>query len=183
MRFLRRDPRVRRPARSRVFPREDPVVQREERQEAEPVLPDGRQHLRLDRGARIGFVQLVQVYPVRLQAAQRCLDREADVAARSPGAPVRSVRALHVHAELAREDDAIALAVKRIAHERLTEATHLAVDVGRVEEGDAGLDGRVDHGIRALLRLGDGFCPAEVVAPEADRGDAKARWSEVSVLD
>ena len=67
----------------------------------------------------------------------------------------------------------IALARERGAEARLAQAVLGAVDVGGVEEGDAGLDRGVDHRVRALLLVGRGAGPTEVVAAEADHRDGQ----------
>ena len=67
-------------------------------------LVEGGQRL-LDRGVRVGRVQLVEVDPVGAEPAQAGLHGDPDVAARAAGAPVRSVRPLHVAAELGGDDD------------------------------------------------------------------------------
>ena len=59
----------------------------------------------LDRGVRVGRVQLVEVDPVGAEPAQAVLHGDPDVAAGAAGAPVRTVGALHVGAELGRDDD------------------------------------------------------------------------------
>ena len=131
----------------------------------------------------IGRVQLVQVDPVGLQAAQRRLDGQPDVASRSASAPVGPVRAAHVHAELGREHDPVALAGERLAHQGLRQPAFRAVDVSGVEEGHAGIDRRADHGVGPRLALGCGSLPSEVVAAEADRGDDEAGVSEGAIFD
>ena len=115
----------------------------------------------LERRDAVGAVVLVEVDPVGLQAAERRLDRLADVRA---GA-ARRLAVAEVVAELRREHDLVAAAAERAADDLLAAAA-VAVDVGRVEEGDAGVERRVDH--RARGGLVDPA--AEVVAAEPDDG-------------
>ncbi len=145
-------------------------------------IVQGRQCL-LDRRHRVGRVQLVQVDPVGLQAAQRRLDGQADVPARAADSPVRPVRAAHVHSELGREHDGVALTRERLAHQCLGQPSLRTVDVRRVEQRHPGVDGGPDHGIRAFLALRCGSLPAEVVAAEADGGDDESGFSEGAVFD
>jgi hypothetical protein len=70
-----------------------------------------------------------------------------------------------VVAELRRQHDLVAPAGERAADDLLAAAA-VAVHVCRVEEGDADVERRVDHGVRG--RLVD--AAAEVVAAEPDHG-------------
>ena len=138
-----------------------------------------------DRGQRVGSVQLVQVDPVGLEAAERRLDGEPDVAARAPGRPsrVRSSRPCPCRTSW-RARSSVALAAReRVAHQRLRKPALGAVDVGGVEERHARVDRRVDHRVRALLGLGDGALSAEVVASDADGGHDEPRRAERTVVD
>jgi hypothetical protein len=108
----------------------------------------------LDRGHRIRRVQLVQIDVVGAQPPQRLGHGPPDVgpAALGPrGRPVAHVSALV--AELGGQDDLIPAPAEDLAERALGPAAS-AVGVGRVEQGDAGVDGRVHH--RA--------CPVEVQA-------------------
>ena len=105
---------------------------------------------------------LVEIDHVRLQPAQRRLDRAEDVLARA--APLGAVA--HRLPPLRREHDPVASPLQRAA-DHLLAAALAAVDVGGVEERDAGVDRRVDHRERRVLV----DAAAEVVAPEADDGD------------
>src|SRR5690606_32197261 len=91
--------------------------------------------------------------------------------------------ALHVHAELGREHHLVALALEGVAHERFALPSLTPVDVSAIEQSHPRVDCGVDDGVGALLRLSDGSDAAEVVAAEADRGDAKTRRAEVAVLN
>jgi hypothetical protein len=77
------------------------------------------------------------------------------------------------HAELRGEHDAVAAPVEDLADQPLGGAVG-AVDVGGVEEGDAGVQRRVDH------RAGPGEIepPAEVVASKAHGRDREIRASK-----
>ncbi len=95
----------------------------------------------VDRRLGIGSVELVEIDPVGLQPAQRPLDGEADVAPRSPGAPCRQRRREACVPELRRDDDLVTAAAQRGTEERLAEAVLPPVDVGGVDEVDAGIEG------------------------------------------
>jgi hypothetical protein len=110
-----------------------------------------------ERRDAVRAVVLVEVDPVGLEAAERRLDRLADVGPRAAG----GLAVAEVVAELRRQHDLVAPAGEGAADDLLAAAA-VAVDVGGVEEGDAGVDRRVDH--RARLRLVDPA--AEVVAAE-----------------
>ena len=100
-------------------------------------------------------MQLVQVDVVGLQRAQAQLDGAHHVATR-PGGVVDLGRA----AELGGDDHLVALGLQRLTHELLGLAA--AVHARRVEEGDAGVDGRVEHLDGAVVV----DAHAEVVAAE-----------------
>src|SRR5690606_29372675 len=119
---------------------------------------------------RVGGVQLVEVDPVGLQAAEGGFDGEADVAAGAAGAPVRPVGALHVHAELGCEHDFVAAAAEGVTHQGFAQPAFAAVDVGGVEQRDAGVDRGVHDGVGAFLRFGGRSRSPEVVAPQPDGG-------------
>ena len=111
--------------------------------------------------SRIEAVDLVEVDPVGVQPPQRVLDRADDPAARV--APLVRVLA-HRVVELGREDDVVAPAAgERLADDLLGLA--LPVDVGGVDEVDAGVERRVDDADR-LVVVG--------VAPRAEHHRAEA---------
>src|SRR5665647_3583984 len=85
-------------------------------------------------------MKLVQVDPVRAQPAQGRLHGSDDVPTRPAGAVVGTVGAAHVHAELRRHHDVAASRSQRTAQKFLTQAGSLAVTIGRVEQGDPGID-------------------------------------------
>ena len=81
------------------------------------------------------------------------------------------------HGELGGQHHLVALALQGDAHHLLGLAL-AAVDVGGVEEGDAVLDGGVDH------RVGGGLVDAhaEVVAAEADLTDLQAAVAQSAIV-
>ena len=109
----------------------------------------------------VGAVVLVEVDPVRLQAAEGCLEGPADVGTCAAG----RLAVAEVVAELRRQHDPVTPSGKRAADDLLAAAA-VPVDVGGVEERDARVEGGVDH------RAGGGFVDpaAEVVAAQADDG-------------
>ena len=74
--------------------------------------------------------------------------------------------------------DAVAPSAQRLAQHPLAQPELLAVDVGGVEERDAGVERGVDDRRRALLRLAPRARPAEVVAPHPDGRDVQGRGAE-----
>ena len=128
---------------------DDLLVQRTER------LVDGH--------VRVGAVQLEEVDPVRAESAERGVDGLPDAAGMSAG------DALVVGGvpELGGDDDVVAPSAECGAEVRL--GGPAAVDVGGVEEVDAGVEGCVHDGGRVALVEP----AAEVVAAEPDRGDVE----------
>jgi hypothetical protein len=100
----------------------------------------------LDVGVRGRAVDLVEVDPVGAEPAQRVLDGLDDPA---PGAaaPVRVIA--HRHEELGGEHDVVAATLEGLADDLLGLAGR--VDVGGVDEVDAGVKGRVDDADRVLV--------------------------------
>ncbi|MBG9885480.1 hypothetical protein ABE10_02530, partial [Bacillus toyonensis] len=89
-----------------------------------------------DRRVRVGEMELVEVYPVCAQTAQRLLDGATDVAARPhPSREVISHVVVTV-AELRGQDHAVPAPFEGLAHQRLAETGVLAVDVRGVQERD-----------------------------------------------
>ena len=86
----------------------------------------------------VGGVQLVEVDVVGPQAPQAVLEGLADV-----GGLGAFVLGVDLHAELGGEHDLVAARAQGAAQELL--ALGAAVDVGGVEEGDAGVEGGVHH--------------------------------------
>ena len=115
------------------------------------------------------------------EPAERALDRLADVL--RPAVQARDRAVLDLEAELGRDDDAIALALERAAQQLLVRVR--AVDLGRVEEGHAELDGPVDggDGLALVALLGGAVGLAHPHAAEAERGDLQAARSEFAVSD
>jgi hypothetical protein len=104
-----------------------------------------------------------------LEAAQRGLDRLADVGRRA----CLRLAVAHVPAELGREHDPVAAAGEGAADDLLAAAA-VAVDVRGVEEGDVRVERGVDHGSRGDLV----DPPPEVVAAETDHRDLELRAAE-----
>lgn len=120
----------------------DQFAQRAER------IPDGRRGIRL--------MKLVQIDVIGSEAAQAVLDSAAHIV----GFRAVSV-GIHFHAELRRNDDVFSAASQGPAEEFFAPA--FSVDVGRVEEADAGVE-------RSLNNRRRGLCvnsPSEVVTAEA----------------
>src|SRR6266542_2113370 len=120
----------------------------------------------------IGAMLRVEVDVVGLEPAQAGLDRAPDVAT---GAAGLLLAPGDVRAELGGEHDLVTAALQDLAEEALGVAA--AVGVGRVEQGDALLQRRLDH--RAgLLQV---TAVAEVVAAEPDHRDGQAGRAELAV--
>ena len=126
----------------------------------------------VDRDVGLGAVDLVEVDPVGLEAAQRRFALLDDVAARV----ALHVRVFGVHhaVDLRGQDDVVAAAV---ALERL--AGHLfaaadAVDIGGIDEVDALIERLVDDGVRVVGRgLAAEHHAAEAEAADLDAGAAE----------
>jgi hypothetical protein len=120
-------------------------------------------------------VHLVQVDPVRAQAAQRVLDRPDDPPPR--GAALVGIVA-HRHEELRREHDVVAAALECLADDLL--GLTGGVDVGGVDEVDPRIEGAVDDADRVVVV---GVAPgAEHHRAEAELGDLDAGASEWAVV-
>ena len=117
-------------------------------------------------------MQLIEVEPVGAQAAQRILDRLHDPPARAAALLTCIV---HVHAEFRCQHDVLAPRTQHSAHVRFR-ATAATIHIRRVEQGNAGVDGRMDDRAGAgLIQLG-----AEIVAAEADGRHAQAGAAEIA---
>ena len=121
----------------------------------------------------MGAVELVEVDVVGLEAAEAGFALLDDVAA-AVAAGVGVFR-IHGAVHLGREDDLVATTVplERLARDLLALAE--GVDVGGVEEVDAGVEGAVDNRVR-LFGLGT---PAEHHAAEAEARDLHTRAAKV----
>ena len=117
---------------------------------------------------------LVEIDVVGLQPLQAGLDRRHDVAAR--GALLGAVVA-HRLGEFGRQHDVLAAVAEHLAQHGLR-AAHARIDVGGVEQRDAEVDRLVDH----LARGFEVGALAEIVAAEADGGDAQAGAAEIANL-
>ena len=114
--------------------------------------------------ARVGKVNLVEVEMVGVEAAEAGFDGLHDVAA--GGAFHVDVVVGHGAAELAGDDGFVAMSLEGFPEVFLGEAAG-AVDVGGVEEGDAGVEGGVGDG----GGLGHVTAAAEIVATEPNDGN------------
>lgn len=84
---------------------------------------------------------------------------------------------VHGHAELGGQDDLLAPRAHDRAHVGLG-ATAAAIHVRCVEQGDAGVEGGVEHGLCA------GFVQlhAEIVAAKPDSRDAQTGTAQIAVF-
>ena len=105
-------------------------------------------------------MQLVEIDSIGAEPGEAVLDGDADVAGRAP-TNVALVRC----SELGGQDDLVPTGTQRLAQEGL--ALGPAVDVGGVEEVDAGIEGGIHHGRRLLTA----DAHTEVVAAQADDAD------------
>jgi hypothetical protein len=97
-------------------------------------------------GVRVRAVDLVEVDVVGAEPAQRVLDLGDDPAPRDP-APVRILT--HRAEHLGGEHDVVATAFERLADDLL--GLTGGVDVGGVDEVDAGVEGAVDDADRVVV--------------------------------
>jgi hypothetical protein len=117
----------------------------------------------LDRGSRIGRVELVQIDVIGAQTAQRRLDRAHDVAPGTARTVIDTVAPGHAHAELRRDHHVVPPSAQRRA-ELLLGAAPISVDIRGVEEVDPHVQSRVDDSPGArFVQLA-----AEIVATDAD---------------
>src|SRR5690606_12930804 len=110
------------------------------------------------RHRRVRGVLLVEIDGLDTETLQRSFDGRADVGATTLRADALERAVVAGVAELGRDDGLLANTGQRRAEARLAQAVVGAVDVGRVEECDAGVEGRSHHGVRA--RLVEGECAA-----------------------
>ena len=120
-------------------------------------LVEGAQRVR-DRSVGIRLVQLVQVDAVGAQPAEAVLRGAMDVAGAGALALV-----VHRHPELGRDQDVVASRAEGPAQELLADGA--PVDIGRVEEGDPGVQSGMDDRMGPRL-VGDAL--PEVVAAQPD---------------
>src|SRR5215472_1993444 len=152
---------------------------------ADVAVPDHRverAHRLLDRRRRIEAVDLVEVDVVELQALQARLQPGDDVAARRT-AHVRARARLAEH--LGRDDDALARnleILQRLPGDLLRPAAR--VDIGGVDEVDAGVERAADDALRVVLLQPADLSPqaftaaAERHRAEAELGDEHAGATE-----
>ena len=144
---------------------------------ADLALPDQiveRAQRLLDRYRRIGMVQLIEIDPIGLQAAQARLDRHHDVAA---GCTLARALVIHRRPELGGEDDVLPPGPENLAKQRFRSAAP-AVAVGRVEQRDAEVERLVDDGAGLFEIAAD----AEIVASEPDRRNQKPGRPERAIV-
>ena len=113
-------------------------------------------------GLWVGHVELEEVEVVGTEASER------SVAALDDVVPLRTPTAVgHRHTPLGGDDRLAPATLERSAQLELALAVAPAVGVGGVEEGDASVEGGVDHGV------GGGLVEtlAEVIAAEPNRRD------------
>ncbi len=115
---------------------------------------------------------LVEVDVVGLQALQAGLDGGEDIAARRT---LLLAAVVHRLAELGGEHDILATLAEHVPQHGFRAAAP-CVDVGGVEQRDPEVDGFVDDLARGL---GVGAL-AEIVAADADGGDAQAGAAEIT---
>jgi hypothetical protein len=119
---------------------------------------------------------------VGAEAAKRGFDGVPDVGAGTPSAVQVGLRP-HLHAELGGQDDVVAMPLQGGAEKAFAVTAHAtlfaepAVHVGGVEQGDPGVEGGVDDGLRAVLVEAG----AEVVAADADDGDGRAAFAQRAI--
>jgi pseudouridylate synthase len=118
-------------------------------------------------------MDVVEVDVIRPQPFERTLDRAVNVL--RPAA--RRLAVAHVHAELGGENDLVAATFEDLAEQPLATAP-ASVDVGRVEEGDAGVQGGVDDRSRRVAT----DAAAEIVAAQSDTRDAQIAVAELPKL-
>jgi len=130
----------------------------------------------LDRHVRVEPRRPVDVDVVGAQALQRVRERRLDrrrPRVVSQPAPVRAA----LRAELHADQDVVALgAGERIADQHLV-VPH-PVEVARVEQVDARVEGGVDRG-DALVAVGRPVQPGHAHAPEPERGDGRSGGAEL----
>ena len=131
-----------------------------------------RQRL-VDRRAGIREMMLIQIDVVRVQQFEAVLDGTLDVL-RGTAAIGRSATAASLRAEFRREDDVLPAVTERDTQQRFRFAVRAAVDVGDVEEIDAGIEGRGDDviGLRLITHQ------AEVHTTQADRRNVETRTAQ-----
>ena len=128
----------------------------------------------VDRRQRIVIVLLVEIDVVGLQPGQAGFDRGHDVA---PRRALLGAVGRHRLGIFGRQHDVLAAVAEHLAQHGLG-AAHAGVDVGGIEQRDAEIDRLVDHLARGF-QIG---ALAEIIAAEADRGDAQAGAAEITNL-
>jgi hypothetical protein len=123
---------------------------------------------------------LVEVDPGGAEAGEAVLDSADNVAAGCTGAMARVV---HRHAELGGEHDILPAGAEDLAEQFLRRAAvagaECAVDIRRVEQGDAGVKGGVDNRAGGL----ESDTATKIIAAEADRGNAQTGAAQKTLFD
>ena len=127
----------------------------------------------LDRRRRIGTMVIIKIDPIGLQALEARLDRARDVARR---AAFELAFVVHRHAEFGDQHDILAAGAERLPQDRLRSAA-VAVNVGGVENRDAGIERRV-HDVARGRRIEPA---AEIIAAEPERRDTQVRRAELTL--
>ena len=135
----------------------------------------------LERGTAVPLVHLVEVDVVDAQAAQAGLAGPDQVVAR--GAFIVGPLT-HREARLGRQHHPVSAALERLTDDLL--GPTVGVDVGSVDQVDAGVEAQVELATRLLdpvgADLGELAEPAQAHRAEADRGDAKPGSPQVAVF-
>jgi hypothetical protein len=113
-----------------------------------------------NRDRRVRLMELIEIDSIGSKPPQAVFRSPSDVF-RAGALAFR----IDAHAELRRDHHAVAASRQRMS--KIDFAVRRTVDVGRVEEGDAGINGGMDD----AHRLGFVDAHAEVIAAEADERD------------
>jgi hypothetical protein len=117
-----------------------------------------------------GRCRIIDIDPLGLEPLQAPLHSRQDITTRA----ARKVSLIvHRQAEFRGEDQVLAAVAQRYAEQGLGPAA-IAIDIGGVEEVDAGLDRRIDHG-PGLSKVEPS---SEIVAPKAKRRNHEAGAAE-----
>src|SRR5215510_15505413 len=129
----------------------------------------------LDRHRWIDAVLIVEIDDIDAEPLEALIARDRHIV-RAPVGQAALAAGAHV-AELGGDDRAIAPVVDRTGDQLLVLA--VAVNVGRVEEVDTKLDGRMDRA-NALLVVGGAIVACKAGASHADRGDLQPLSAQLS---
>jgi hypothetical protein len=132
-----------------------------------------------DRHVRVDAVLVEQIDRVDLEPLERALDGLFDVLRPAVEPPLLPLR-VELEAELGRDHNLFAHWRKSFANEFFVRER--SVDLGRVEEADAALDGRADERNHLLLVTRWAVGEAHAHAAEADGRDFQVAVSKRSLL-